>query len=651
MQKKFIDIICSSNLHFEAFAHAPQFHNVSEQLNYWKQVVSLLESFYNENLGKISIFSSFVNVHLICLEYSETELCKIVQLMFAASACSEDANSNILLLPIDDQNQLMMLTQQILQRWCTEPSNDLKSPIKIQTPTTNRFALKKVASPETPIRAKRLLLEELNQTVEASREEMQKENANLKQQLSTIHTENALMKRELEILKEEHDSLNKKISLDIDDRIFMQEDAMLHDDVISIVATPRSSFTSPKLVRPVLSPASPKGARQKLVSALEEKDQEIKALNKRFGELLPYVKENQELKDELDLIRSKLVESEQARIVAEKYKTKLESNNHLKKQKNELEQKLDTYLERNIKLEDEVLHLKMHNSSLQLYKEQVFVLKEEKELMDQTLNSNAEVIEEYQSKTEMLQEYIANLKRELTHRPLFAHVPATVEQHREDSEQLIETRKELSIAQKMASHLQEQVKILNQEREQLLERVNQNSSVLIAKHESKIQEQLFFENQEELENLKSLVKQITAEKQDTTELQLLQQENTHLQTQVLELGNTVRVLKHQLENSKRKITVAAPSIDINVDDLAIVKILRNQIKDKENMEMFLKDKLASLQNAYESQLATLQNQVRSQQGAIMATPQKQLSVRPVPSPKPLKGLSNRAVLRPVKLNK
>lgn len=413
-------------------------NNLVDQQKNWKKILLLLENFYCDVLGcngQMAQFSSVIDERLICREESEIEIRKVLELVagcILASPRQAELIENIMQLDADTTNQLMQLIKGTLARFNLDaaPTPDA-TPIKDEEPldilfdahptpqpiisSNSSFSATIARTPTTPTDWRRQLCSELRRTSDLQKEDLRIQNENLKNEVEVLQQGQHVLLSENDQLRQEKQLLTKKIADLIDAKIgtpvftIMPSNTTANESIELI--TPRNYPASPissRLPQPLASPS-----KQKLVSLIDEREQELKQANKKIFDLLKCVDENRLLKDEIEVMKQKIVELDKTRFLVDKYKSKLEESSTWKRQISELENQVDVQLEKYIELESENDKLKKQYAQLQQYKELIAELKEDKEVLSFSLQNKTHEINKLTDTIDCLNNDLLSYKSQL----------------------------------------------------------------------------------------------------------------------------------------------------------------------------------------------------------------------------------------------
>ncbi|ELR13582.1 uncharacterized protein ACA1_084260, partial [Acanthamoeba castellanii str. Neff] len=160
---------------------------------------------------------------------------------------------------------------------------------------------------------------------------------------------------------------------------------------------------------------------------IEEKDKSLFEFKKKVDELSKYAAEARKLRDEMDMMKEKVANADQVEEKFAHLQDKLKEMAELRKQYKALQEQSNTYMQRSIELEDEVVKIPLLKAQIEDYKKQVLAFRSEaattgekdiKQQLDmQQLQEALKQIQTerdmHQEKVDSLEETIAQLKTDL----------------------------------------------------------------------------------------------------------------------------------------------------------------------------------------------------------------------------------------------
>ncbi|KAL6069590.1 Protein Hook 3 [Balamuthia mandrillaris] len=373
------------------------------KVNNVKKLISALEAFYREELNVSEDFD-VVNVNLLVKEKDVQEIILLVEFILGAAVECENKQEiiqNIMLLDKTSQKCLMVIIERLLQR---HQSYTYGSGGMSRSPGLS-------LEEQEDLRVQRLKLEKA---------ELQKLYDELQNDHNTIISDNANLRTELDGTLATVKSLERQLEELEKQNREMQRNALPEDNVLNKLSKQSREYE--------------KEQNRALQLELDQKEEQILDLKRRVEELAPFAQESRKLRDEMDMMKEKVVAAAQTEEKFSRLQRKLEEMNILKKQFKELQQQNEAYMRRVLDLEEEtsiipVLRSQMEEAKLKLAAAtiQTHTLAghtEKRELeKEQIEEQHRQLLLELRNKEEELQtknELVERLQRELEAKELEA---------------------------------------------------------------------------------------------------------------------------------------------------------------------------------------------------------------------------------------
>jgi len=403
---KGIDELFDGVLLCEVFAQiAPRHVDMSalkrSALNNWllrkanvKLLLTNIEEFYSDELN-IASDAADVDIDRMCKNESNSEMIKLIELILGAAIECENKKEyieNIMLLDESSQRILMVFIERLLREHQTKPAH---------SPRHHSQSYDDVS--ELQMHSLRL-----------EKEELQEQYDELQVEHSSLASENANLRSEKETLME----MVKNMEKQLDEKTKKEQ----HDKE-------RREKEETELINALQKHSRQISEEQyhALQIEIEEKDKSLFELKKKVDELSKYAAEARKLRDEMDMMKEKLANAAQVEEKFAHLQDKLKEMAELRKQYKALQEQSNTYMQRSIELEDEVVKIPLLKAQIEDYKKQVLAFRSEaattgekdiKQQLDmQQLQEALKQIQTerdmHQEKVDAMEDTIAQLKTDL----------------------------------------------------------------------------------------------------------------------------------------------------------------------------------------------------------------------------------------------
>mmetsp|Transcript_45648 Transcript_45648/g.74433 ORF Transcript_45648/g.74433 Transcript_45648/m.74433 type:complete len:837 (-) Transcript_45648:309-2819(-) len=304
-----------------------------QRLSVLSDLAGHLKQFYKEHLG-LTIDTDSINLSAVA-DGDFKEILKVAELGLGVSVQCEDKDTyirNIMSLDTEAQAQIMILIEGLL--------NGSSAVLAPPTPGKRRISQGSAGYHDDDHRT---------DVMDAELQRLTAENQRLMQEVESLRTEHASSVDEHKVtlakMNEERTQWNKLL-------------AQQKEEIDRIKKTSVFAESQTHEVR----------------AQLHDNERTISDLRAKVADLSKAAQENRSLRDELDVVKAKLVQSAKDEAALDKYKKLAATAADLKKQLKDSEEQMNSYIEKNMEYEEQLKKIPNLKSQIENYRQQLVTL-------------------------------------------------------------------------------------------------------------------------------------------------------------------------------------------------------------------------------------------------------------------------------------